>query len=87
VAQRSADDAIVVIEPDAVGDDGSDPEVASALIAVVRRDVLHRALGESIAALARQRTGQVPFVVIDRSGTTVVFMEIAPAVTAPGGVA
>jgi hypothetical protein len=55
------------------------------MVAVVRRDVLNQALGNSVGALGNQRDGHVPFVVIDRYGTTVVFIELGPAITAPGG--
>jgi hypothetical protein len=57
------------------------------MVAVVRREVLFEALGSSVVALANRRNGQVPFVVIDRYGTTVVFIEIGPTITAPGGTA
>ena len=60
-------------------------DLSQSLVAVVRRDVLFQALGNTVGALANPREGQVPFVVIDRYGTTVVFIEIGPAITAPGG--
>lgn len=84
VAKRQSDDAIVII--DAAERPSLAPgDLSSALVAVVRRDVLSQALGNSVSALVAQRAGHVPFVVIDRYGTTVVFIEIGPAITAPGG--
>jgi len=85
VAARASDDAIVVIDPTERPSLTRMPDVASALIAVVRREVLHEALGGSVAALSMQRPGQVPFAVIDRFGTTVVFVEVGSPVNAPGG--
>lgn len=86
VARRHADDAIVIIDaaerPTLVPGD-----LSQSLVAVVRRDVLFQALGNTVMALAAPREGHVPFVVIDRYGTTVVFIEIGPAITAPGGAA
>jgi hypothetical protein len=84
VAKRQADDAIVII--DAAERPSLAPgDLSSALVAIVKRDVLAQALGNSVPALAGARDGHVPFVVIDRYGTTVVFIEMAPAITAPGG--
>lgn len=84
VAQRQADDAIVIIDaaerPTLIPGD-----LSQSMVAVVRRDVLFEALGHSVFALSSQREGHVPFVVIDRYGTTVVFIELGPSITAPGG--
>ncbi len=86
VARRSADDAIVIIDaaerPTLVPGD-----LSQSLVAIVKRDVLYQALGSSVMSLSSQKAGHVPFVVIDRYGTTVVFIEIGPAITAPGGLA
>lgn len=88
VARRQSDDAIVVIDPTERPSLAGSPDVSSsALIAVVRREVLHQALGHTVGALAEARIGQVPFAVIDRYGTTVVFVEIGPTVNARGGTA
>ena len=85
VSRRQADDAIVVIDPAERPSLSVAPDVSSALVAVVRREVLHDALGQSVPALSAHRDGHVPFVVIDRYGTTVVFIEVGPAITSPGG--
>jgi hypothetical protein len=86
VAKRQADDAIVIIDaaerPSLVPGD-----LSQSLVAIVRRDVLFQALGNSVGPLALQKDGHVPFVVIDRYGTTVVFIEIGPSTNAPGGLA
>lgn len=86
VAKRSADDAIVIIDaaerPTLIPGD-----LSQSLVAVVKRDVLFQALGHSVSSLSSQKSGHVPFVVIDRYGTTVVFIELGPAITAPGGLA
>lgn len=84
VVQRRADDAIVILDaaerPTLVPGD-----LSQSLVAVVRREVLFEALGNTVFALAMPRVGHVPFVVIDRYGTTVVFIEIGPPITSPGG--
>lgn len=85
VARRQSDDAIVVIDPTERPSLTGTPDVSSALIAVVRREVLHEALGKTVAALSSARVGHVPFAVVDRYGTTVVFVELGPSVNAPGG--
>jgi hypothetical protein len=84
VSRRRGDDAIVVIDASerpslAPGD------LSSAMLAIVRRDVLSDALGSSVTALTRRREGHVPLVVIDCYGTTVVFIETDPVINAPGG--
>ena len=84
VARRHADDAIVVIDA-AERPSMAPADLSSALLAVVRREVLDEALGHSVTALAAHRDGHVPFVVIDRHGTTVVFIEVGPVMTSPGG--
>ncbi|MGZ3418139.1 MAG: hypothetical protein ACXWUG_00780 [Polyangiales bacterium] len=86
VAKRHADDAIVIIDA-AERPTLAPGDLSSALVAVVRREVLNQALGNSVNALGNQRDGHVPFVVIDRYGTTVVFIELGPALTSPGGTA
>lgn len=85
VARRSSDDAIVVIDPTERPSLSGVVDVASALIAIVRREVLHEALGGTVAALSMARPGHVPFAIVDRYGTTVVFLEVGPATNAPGG--
>lgn len=84
VAKRHADDAIVIIDaaerPTLVPGD-----LSQSLVAVVKRDVLYQALGSTVLSLSARRDGHVPFVVIDRYGTTVVFIELGPAITSPGG--
>jgi len=55
------------------------------MVAVIGRGVLDAALGHAVVALQNRRPGHVPFVVIDRHGTTVVFIELGPAITSPGG--
>lgn len=87
VARRGADDAIVVIDPAERPTLSVTADISSALVAVVRREVLNDALGGSVQALSKHRGGHVPFVVIDRYGTTVVFIELGPAITSPGGTA
>jgi hypothetical protein len=77
----------VVIDPAERPSITAKPDVSSALVAVVRREVLHDALGRSVPSLSAHRDGHVPFVVIDRYGTTVVFIEVGPAITSPGGCA
>ena len=84
VAQRPADDAIVIIDA-AERPSISPGDLSNALVAIVKRDVLSQALGHSVPALLAQKDGHVPFVVIDRYGTTVVFIEMGPAITSPGG--
>ncbi len=84
VAKRHADDAIVIIDA-AERPSIAPSDLSSALVAIVRRDVLSQALGGTVNALSIQRDGHVPFVVIDRYGTTVVFIEVGPAITSPGG--
>ncbi|MEO7093686.1 MAG: hypothetical protein ABI175_10575, partial [Polyangiales bacterium] len=76
---------IVVIDPAERPSLSMAADVSSALVAVVRREVLHDALGHTVPALSVHRDGHVPFVVIDRYGTTVVFIEVGPAITSPGG--
>jgi hypothetical protein len=84
VVARRGDDAIVVI--DAAERPSVLPvDLSNAMVAVVRRPLLDEALGHAVRALSQPRSGQVPFVVIDRHGTTVVFLELGPIVTAPGG--
>jgi hypothetical protein len=85
VARRRSDDVIVVIDPTERPSITSAVDVTSALIAVVRREVLHEALGKTVAALATPRPGHIPFAVVDRYGTTVVFVELVTPVNAPGG--
>jgi hypothetical protein len=87
VASRQSDDAIVVIDPTERPSLSGVPDVSSALVAIVRREVLHEALGKNVMALSIARAGHVPFVVIDRYGTTVVFIEMGPPLNAPGGAA
>ena len=84
VAKRGGDDAIVVIDANE-RPSLAPSDLSSALVAVVRREVLDEALGSSVPALSGPRAGHVPFVVIDRHGTTVVFIEVGPAITSPGG--
>ena len=94
VVARQGDDAIVVICPEE-GADGRPSlpspsaaiplELSTAMVAVVRRALLDEALGHAVGALSERRTGHVPFVVIDRHGTTVIFLELGPILTAPGG--
>lgn len=84
VQKRAGDDAIVVI--DAAERPSLEPsDLSSAMVAVVRREVLDEALGHAVRALGTPKAGHVPFVVIDRYGTTVVFIELGPVITAPGG--
>jgi len=85
VARRQSDDAIVVIDPTERPSLTGTVDVSSALIAVVRREVLHEALGKTVAALSVPRIGHVPFAVVDRYGTTVVFVELGPSVNSRGG--
>ena len=87
VARRHSDDAIVVIDPTERPSLTGAVDVSSALIAIVRREVLHEALGKTVAALSVPRPGHVPFAVVDRYGTTVVFVELGTPVNAPGGLA
>jgi hypothetical protein len=87
VARRCSDDAIVVIDPTERPSLTDAIDVSSALIAIVRREVLHEALGKTVDALSVARPGHVPFAVVDRYGTTVVFVELGTPVNAPGGVA
>jgi hypothetical protein len=84
VVARQSDDAIVVIDA-AERPSVLPPDLSTAMVAVVRRPLLDEALGHAVCALSQRRNGHVPFVVIDRHGTTVVFLELGPIVTAPGG--
>lgn len=84
VLARQGDDAIVLIDA-AERPSVLPPDLSTAMVAVVRRPLLAEALGHAVGALSQRRNGQVPFVVIDRHGTTVVFLELGPIVTAPGG--
>ncbi len=85
VLHRHGDDAIVIIDAAERPSRDAEADLGAAMVAVVRREVLDEALGHGIAALSTRRPGFVPFVVIDRDGATVVFLEIGPIVTAPGG--
>ena len=85
VARRRGDDAIVIIDGAERPSLLPQADLSSAMVAVVRRAVLDEALGHTVLALQNQRRGHVPFVVIDRHGTTVVFIEMGPAITSPGG--
>ncbi len=83
ITSRRSDEVICVINT--AQDPGGVSALRESILAVVRRDVLFEALGKGVPALAERKPGHIPFVVIDRFGTTVVQIAEPVRVNAVGG--
>lgn len=75
IARRDADEVLVIIN--SAERPGGEHDMDESLLAIVRRDVLAASLGNTVPVLKVRKLGHVPFVVIDKHGTTVIMVDVA----------
>lgn len=83
ITTRHADEVICVIN--ASEQPGDTDDFQNSVLAIVQREVLAQALGSNVPQLAARKPGYIPFVVIDRHGTTVVQIAEPTPLNARGG--